>query len=216
MKKIAIVGANGKMGSAVCKRLENDFEIIKVELGDSVENYNNLDVVIDFATHETSVNSAKFCAKTKVPLIIGSTGQTDDEMKVIKMASSKTAILKSGNFSIGIAIVKKLISIILKEEIDDVTILEKHHKSKKDSPSGTAIELASLIKQKNQNLQILSQRGGKEVGIHEIDFYFKDEKITLSHQAFSRQAFADGVFLAVNYILSVNKAGFYSMQNILK
>ncbi len=215
MIKIAVVGAKGKMGSVVCKKLETDYDILKIDIGDCLENYDDIDLVVDFATHESSVCSAEFCEKRKIPLVIGSTGQTKLENEKIKKSSEKIAIIKSGNFSKGVAILKELVLTVLKEQVDDVIIFEKHHKEKKDSPSGTALELASLFDDKNCNLQILAERGGKEIGTHEIDFYFGNEKITLSHQAFSREAFADGVLIAIKFVLGCKKTGLFSMQNVL-
>lgn len=205
-KTIAVVGAGGKMGTAICNKLKDMFEIVKVEMENSLEDYLNkrIDLVIDFSTARQSVVSANFCAKNNIPLIIGTTGQSEYEMNQIKSASKKTKIIISSNFSLGIFIIKQLISklkYLLKNQVCDITIIEKHHKNKLDSPSGTALmiknEIQNALKDEKFSLNILSERGGKEIGTHQIDIYFGDELISLSHKAFSRDAFVDGVFLTV-------------------
>ena len=216
MKKIAVVGAKGKMGSVVCDALKKDFEIVKIDIGDSLEFKQNIDLVIDFANSETSTKSVKFAVKNNISVIIGSTGQTKDQEKFIKDASMKIAVLKCSNFSIGIQIIKKIIQNILKFNIQDVAIFEKHHREKKDSPSGTALELESEIsKNFGGKVQLLAERGGREIGTHKIDFYFGDEVISLEHKAFSRKAFADGVLLSAKFLIG-KPAGYYNFYSIVQ
>ena len=216
MKRIAIVGYQGKMGSVVFEQLKNKYELIGIGKNDLIKIASESDLIIDFSNGTNSTKTALWCAENKIPLIIGATGQTAEELKLIKDASTKIPIMKAGNFSLGIAIVCKLLKFLKEFDFDNICIFEKHHKNKKDYPSGTAIELKNLI---NKNFDISASisgfRGGEEIGTHEINLYFGSELLTLSHQAFSRSAFAKGVEMAVNYILNNVDVKQYSFEEIL-
>ncbi len=217
MKTVAVVGANGKMGSAVCKKLENDFKLVKIEKGDRLEDAQKLDLVIDFGGHLSSVVSAKFCAEHGVRLLVGSTGQSAEEMAVIEGASNHVPVLFAGNFSVGISLLKKVLLETLNIGADDVVIIEKHHRQKVDSPSGTALEISKLIEtQTNHSPQILAERGGKEIGTHAVHIYFGDEVLRFEHQAFSRDAFAEGARLAALFLLKKTKPAFFCFDDVLK
>ena len=105
--KIAVVGANGKMGKLLCEKLNDKFDVLKITRECKLDKQ-NICLVVDFASAESSVESAVWCAKHKVPLIVGSTGQTNFQKDEILKASEKTPILIAGNFSVGILLLKKL------------------------------------------------------------------------------------------------------------
>ena len=103
MKRIAVVGYKGKMGGAVFNHLKTKgFAVVGVDKDDSLEDLSGVGLVIDFGGAESSAISAKWCEKNGVAIIIGSTGQTDEQNEIIESASKKVAVLKAGNFSIGI------------------------------------------------------------------------------------------------------------------
>lgn len=213
---IAVVGAKGKMGSVVCKKLQKNYEIVEIDIDFPINNAKNADLIIDFASAKSSVLSAKFCAENKIPLIIGSTGQTEKQKKTIEKYSKITPILICKNFSVGVFLQKKISELILNIIEPSITIFEKHHAEKKDSPSGTAIELKGFIEERfNGKVSVLSERGGKEVGTHKIDFYFGDELISVSHSAFSRDSFACGVVLAAEYMLRQSSPKNFNFMDIL-
>ncbi|MBR7172230.1 MAG: hypothetical protein IKD36_00320 [Clostridia bacterium] len=214
-KKILIVGANGKMGSEICEKLKNDYEIIKVTKEQKWTEF-GADLVIDFGSAESSVLSAKYCFEKHIPLIVGSTGQSESQLEKIWQVASVAPLMVCSNFSVGIARVKKCLAEILKEEISDICIFEKHHKEKKDSPSGTAILLEKFISSKTKvPVQILSQRGGEEIGTHKIDFYLNGEAVSITHQAFSRAVFAEGVKKAVVFMLQQKMPKEYFFDDII-
>lgn len=216
-EKIILVGGQGKMGQVVFEELKNDYEICIVEKNDCLKSVTKADLVIDFASAESSVVSAEFCRKNKIPLIVGSTGQNEIQMKKIKETSKEVAVLKCGNFSVGMALVRKLVCEILKTGVEDVVIFEKHHKNKKDAPSGTAKELQKLVNaQTKTKVQMLFARGGSEIGTHEISFYFGDEVVSLKHQAFSRKSFAKGVKIAVEHMLRTIPEGLIKFDDVVK
>lgn len=219
-KNIIVVGANGKMGSLLCEKLKNDFNIIKVNNKNKIFNLskikNIISLVIDFASAKSSIDTAKFCYDNGLPILIASTGQTKNELEIIKSYSKKIPMMIAPNLSIGIVFVKKMIDIFSSNFNYDISIHEKHHIQKKDSPSGTALMLKDFISKRfNQSISVTSERGGKEIGTHTIDFYFNNELISLTHQAFSREAFIDGALIAIDYLMEKENAGLYEFDNIL-
>ena len=214
-KKILVVGANGKMGSMVCEVLKNYCEIIKFAKGDKMDKF-GADLVIDFGSAESSVLSAEYCLKNRVSLIVGSTGQSESELQKIRQVAKVAPFMICSNFSIGVAILKKCIKKILQVDVSDICIFEKHHKHKKDSPSGTSLEIEKVVRERlGISPEMLSLRGGCEVGTHSVSLYFGDECIEISHKAFSRRAFAKGVILAVKKIKNIDKTGLYSFEDIM-
>lgn len=216
MKKILVVGSNGKMGKLIFQRLSNDYEAVGCDIDDKINDYADCDLVIDFSTAANSIKTAMFCAENKIPLIIGATGHDSDENKKIREYSKKVAILKSSNFSLGILLLKKIIQQFDGCELDKIYIIDKHHKDKIDSPSGTAIDLEKyILKVLNKSAETFSIRAGSEVGEHSINLYFGDEKITISHQAFSRNAFVDGVEMCVKFMIKNKKKKLFNFDEVL-
>ena len=215
-KKIVVVGASGKMGSTVCKKFKNDYEIVCVNKGDFWGNF-EADLIVHFGTAESSVLSAEWAAKNKVPLIVGSTGQTAEQLEKIKQVQTVVPILICSNFSIGVVALKECINKILKFSVSDICIFEKHHKKKKDKPSGTALSLAEFISSKTDvSVQMLAERGGEEIGTHTLDFYLNNELIQIKHMAFSREVFASGAKLAAEFMLEAKEAKQYYFEDVVK
>lgn len=214
-KKIILVGASGKMGSLIHKSLKDDFEIIPIEKQENIWNFES-DLVIDFGSAQSSEESARFCFQNKAPLIVGATGQTQKQLDLILKVGEVAPVMKASNFSLGVLFVKNMLTQISKYA-DEICIFEKHHKHKKDSPSGTALELKTLIENNTgKSVSVLAQRGGDEVGTHTIDFYFSGEVVSLSHQAFSRDAFVQGVKKAVYFLLEQKMPRVYEFGEIIK
>ena len=211
--KIAIIGSKGRMGQAVCEALNEKFELIEIDKTVSIETARGAEIVIDFSSGENSAKTAVWCEKNNKKLIIGATGQTKSELKKIAKTSENNVVVLAGNFSIGIARIKKILKTILTADVQSVSVIEKHHKDKKDSPSGTALDLKAVIESlTNKNVQVCSVRGGKEIGTHEIDVYYENEVIRISHQAFSREAFVRGVELSVEFVKNQSEPGLYEFR----
>ena len=211
--KIAIIGSKGRMGQAVCEALNEKFELIEIDKTVSIETARDAEIVIDFSSGENSAKTAVWCEKNNKKLIIGATGQTKSELKKIVKTSENNVVVMAGNFSIGIARIKKILKTILTADVQSVSVIEKHHKDKKDSPSGTALDLKAVIESlTNKNVQVCSVRGGKEIGTHEIDVYYENEVIRISHQAFSREAFVRGVELSVEFVKNQSEPGLYEFR----
>ena len=211
--KIAIVGYRGKMGSAVFDALKQEYEVVGIDRGDYFAD--SVSLVIDFASAESSATMAKECARRKIPLIIGSTGQDENELNEIKKASEQIIVLMAGNFSLGICLLKNALTSLITNNVQDIVIFEKHHKDKKDAPSGTAKEIKHFIENNfNMSSDVVFERGGKEIGTHVVDIYYENEVISLSHRAFSRNAFVDGLKKAIKFVLGSEKSGFYNMHDV--
>lgn len=206
MEKIAIVGYRGKMGRLITDALKDDYLCVGVGRNDNLEDFQDVDLVIDFASHESSVKSAEFCLLRKIPIIIGSTGQTEAENNRIEEISKKIKVARHANFSRGIEILKAFVDGAVTLSPEKFEIVEKHHIHKKDKPSGTAIELQAYIARRfGGEIEIKSIREGEEMGEHEIIAYLSDENLSIKHNVYSRKVFVLGVEKAVKELLKSAK-----------
>ena len=203
MKKIVVVGYKGRMGQLITNMLMKEFIVIGVSRNSCIDFIQDADLVVDFASHESSVKSAEFCLKKNIPIIIGSTGQSESENLRIDEISKKIKVIKKANFSKGMEILKHFIDEVLPMNPHKFEIIEKHHINKKDKPSGTALELKNHIcKRFNGRIEIMSIREGKEMGEHEIVAYVKDERLSIKHNVYSRNAFVFGVVETIKNLLA--------------
>jgi 4-hydroxy-tetrahydrodipicolinate reductase len=206
--KIILIGAEGKMGKAVLA-LNSPFKFTKIgssksELESDITPFlEDHDIVLDFSTKHAHLENIKKCVEKKIPIVIGITGFTEAELDVIKKASKTIPIFLSSNFSIGIQLLKKLISNLPE---GDYIINETHHTQKKDTPSGTAKDLANLLK----SIPIINSfRIDGVIGKHEIKLNLENEALTLTHEAFDRSVFAIGALKACSF-LSNKPKGLYT------
>ena len=192
------------------------------------------DVIIDFSHHTALPSLAEYAVRTGTPLVVATTGHTDEERAAMLEAAEKVAVFSSGNMSIGINLLIELCRVGAKTLGDafDVEIIEKHHNQKLDAPSGTALMLAQAISDEREQTEyvydrhsvrkardksevgIHSVRGGTIVGEHEVIFAGTNEVITLSHSAASREIFAVGALRAAKY-LATKDAGLYDMSDLI-
>lgn len=194
------------------------------------------DVVIDFTNPVLIDGLLDYSKKTSTPLVIGTTGFNDNQKKQIEKASEESAVFFTYNMSLGINLLanlaKKAADILGKDF--DIEIVEKHHNQKIDAPSGTALMLADAIceefdeplkyeydrhskreKRSKNEIGMHSVRGGTIVGEHEIIFAGRDEIITLSHSARSKEIFAVGAVNAAEFMKD-KSCGMYSMKDLIK
>jgi len=255
MKKIylSISGCFGRMGQQLIKTIKknNQFKIISITenklinkkiLGikpklNSIEAFENADVIIDFTSPKSTLEILSFACKLKKRVVIGTTGFNKREETLIKSYSKKIPILKAGNMSLGVNLLMYLTEIASKSLNDEYLskIFEVHHKHKKDYPSGTALMLAKGIADgKNKNLYNLigkkflnkksfpygkkinfnSIRKSEIIGEHEVKFSNGKEIITLNHEAFDRALYSDGALTASKWLMK-KKPGLYSMRDLL-
>ena len=193
------------------------------------------DVIIDFSHHTSLPSIMEYAVKHNIPAVIATTGHTEEESEIMKKSAEHIPVFFSRNMSLGvnllIALCKKA-SEILGEDFD-IEIIERHHHNKLDAPSGTALMIADAIsetraeseyvydrhsvrkKRETKEIGIHAVRGGSIIGEHEVVFAGKDELITLSHSAASRELFATGALKAAEFIVG-KSAGMYCMDDLLK
>ena len=248
MIKILINGCNGKMGQVVSELAKKDeeieivggFDISKSEeeypIFTSIEEINiKPDVIVDFSVPKATFNILEYAQKTNTPIVIATTGFTDEENKKIEEISKNVAIFKSANMSYDIMIMKKIVkwlAPLLKDT--DIEITETHHNRKIDSPSGTANMLADAInkslgntmhyeynrhekhkKRDKDEIGMNSIRGGNIVGEHTVQFFGEFETFELKHTSYSRNVFAEGAIKAAKFLAS-SPNGLYSMEDMFE
>lgn len=239
---IVLCGAGGNMGREMLKMIEERDGVRTVAVVDVVPLHRdcpcyqsmydvveNCDVVVDFSHRSSTKSVVEYALRHHSALVIATTGQTDEEMKIIEDASKHIAVFLSRNMSYGIAVLSSLVSQTAKAfPFADVEIIETHHSQKKDVPSGTALMLAKCTDKPRivsgrtdaeprqcGEVGISSLRLGNDIGKHEVIFDTGCERITLQHQAYSRTLYADGAMQAIAFIAN-KTAGLYDMNDLLK
>lgn len=250
MVNVIMVGCNGKMGQVITNIVKDDTEaqmVAGVDVFDDGHNdypvYDNIakvqeeaHVIIDFSNPASLDSILEYAVRNQVPAVLCSTGYSKEEIQKIEDASKKVAILRSGNMSLGINTMAKVMKVVTKALADagfDIEIVEKHHNQKIDAPSGTAIMLADAIndqlnneyeyrydrsqvreKRPHKEIGISAVRGGSIVGEHEIIFAGTDEVLEFKHTAYSKAIFGKGAVQAAKF-LKGQKAGMYSMKEVI-
>lgn len=228
----------GRAVSAVLDAREDVVVAARFDRGETPD-LSLCDVVIDFSTPESSVELAQACAARGGPaLVIGSTGLSPEQDAEILRAAETVAIVRSGNFSLGVNILIGLVehaALRLDARDWDIEITEAHHRRKVDAPSGTALMLGEAAASgRNEDLEAVraapwdgitgpresgkigfsSVRAGGIIGEHTVLFASDDEMLTLSHSAIDRSLFARGAVAAAAWVRN-RKPGLYDMQDVL-
>ena len=255
MKKInlTITGCLGRMGQQLIKSSKSlkNFRVISVTENkiinkkisglkpqlNSKNAFKNSNVIIDFTVPKCTLEVLKIASKLKKRVVIGTTGFSKKEEKLIKKYSKKIPILKAGNMSLGVNLLVYLTEISSKSLGNNFLskVYEVHHKHKKDHPSGTALmlgkgvalgrnkDLNKIIGKKYLNkrtfpyskkINFNSIRKGKVVGEHEIKFSSGKEIVPLNHESFDRALYSEGALTAAKWLMN-KKPGLYSMRNVL-
>ena len=251
MVKIIMHGCNGKMGQVITKIVKEDAQAeivagIDKYMGiandypvfDSIEKCDvEADVVIDFSNAAAVNGLLEYCVTKQVPVVLCTTGLSEEQLKKVKIASEKVAILKSANMSLGVNMLLKLLqeaTKILAPAGFDIEIVEKHHNQKVDAPSGTALAMADSInevlnqeytytydrsqerrKREKKEIGLSAVRGGTIVGEHEIIFAGEDEVVEFKHTAYAKAVFATGAVEAAKF-LEGKEPGLYDMKQVIQ
>lgn len=207
-KKLAYGGGIDSKTDKMIKLLFNDFSQVK---GDQI------DLVVDFSSPDFFDKTIAWCIAKRRPLVSGTTGLSQKQMKLISGAAENIPILWSSNMSIGVAVMNEMLQKFSSLQGYDFQIEEIHHNEKKDSPSGTAKTLqANLEKTLKKKLSPpISIRGGGVFGIHNIYSLGPEETILLQHTALNRTVFARGALRAAEFLLKQRK-GLYTMADVIK
>ena len=236
MIKLGIAGVCGKMGRRVFELACNDkdFEITlalekkgtpqigkelgKLKISSTADGLFLIDVFVDFTTPEATQGNLDYVARYKKPLVLGTTGLNDTQLKKIEEVSRAVPVVFSPNMSVGVNVLFAILPEIAKRLGPDysIEIVEAHHKTKKDAPSGTAKKFGQVLADTTgKEIPIHAVRLGDIVGDHTIIFCGNSERIEIKHQAHSRDLFALGALKAAKWVVG-KSAGLYSMQDVLK
>ena len=198
------------------------------------------DVVIDFSVPSAISSLLDECQLSKIGLVIGTTGFSDEQEGLIRKVANKIPIVLSPNMSTGVCVLWKLVEVATRAlDNIDIEIFETHHRDKLDSPSGTALRIAETVntvrgllgkenlqigrigntgRRQSQEIGMHSARGGDSVGEHTVLFFDKGERVEISHRALNRSTFAVGSLRAARFVaekLNQKQTGLFSMQDVL-
>jgi dihydrodipicolinate reductase len=243
MIEILLSGAAGRMGKAISEAAGNYPDIKITHKVDVVQGFENIDeisgddvdVAVDLSSREGFKKALSWARNHKKPLVVGTTGLTEDDHAAIDRAAKEIPVLQASNLSKGVNIMFEILRTAAKFTHDaDIEIVEMHHNKKKDAPSGTALEMGKIISE-IQSERALSRRDGRSgmvgaresneigyhalrcgdvVGEHTAIFGFAGERIEISHKAASRTILAEGALSAVRFLCG-KKPGRYSMRDVI-
>jgi 4-hydroxy-tetrahydrodipicolinate reductase len=219
-KKLALVGY-GKMGKLIAQLApEYDLEVVERLTSKTPAAFRGVDVAIEFSTPEAAPGNLQLLAQANIPSVTGTTGWLERLPEVTKaFEQSKAGLVWSPNFSVGVAVFRKLAGLaaeLLRDQPEyGAWAWEIHHDAKKDAPSGTLLHLVNAMKENgyNRTIDVSSNRAGKHPGTHEIGFDSSADTITLRHSARSREGFARGALKAANWIM--DRKGVYTFEEVL-
>lgn len=246
---ILLNGISGYMGREVKKLCRDNYRGASLSLGvdpcgssegdaivyrslDDVISIGDTDCIIDFSHHSVTSALLEFATKNQLPLVLCTTGHTDEEIELIHKAAENIPLFYSGNMSLGIALLIELAKTTAAAFPEaEIEIIEKHHDRKIDAPSGTALMLANAIceirpeayancgrsgqkKRTPEEIGIHSIRMGNIVGEHEVIIGTPSQTITLKHEAHNRALFAEGAIAAADFLIH-KMPGLYDMKSML-
>ena len=264
MLKSIVVGASGRMGNRIIHAINETEGIelvggvefkghpaigrdageavglgkLNIDIKDNLEEVVHMgDVIIDFTNNTASMDHLKVAAENNIPIVIGSTGFSPQQMEEARELSKKTRCVISPNMSAGVNLLFQIIrniAVVLKDEYD-IEIIEAHHRFKKDSPSGTAMKIAQILaetlkrdidevgvygrkgnigERTQKEIGIQAVRAGDIVGDHTVIFGGLGERLEVTHRAHSRDGFARGAVKAAKWVVH-QENGLYDMQDVL-
>ncbi len=243
-------GCNGHMGKVISELVAKD-DAIEIVAGIDLNTEENFgypvfanimdcdveaDAIIDFSVAVAVDALLDFVKEKGIPVVLCTTGLSDEQLAKVEEVSKDVAVLKSANMSLGINTLMKLLKMateVLADRGYDIEIVEKHHNQKLDAPSGTALALADVINETKDNryeyvfdrsqkrekrsdneIGISAVRGGTIVGQHDVIYAGTDEVIEIQHTAYSKAVFAKGAIDAAKF-LAGKGPGMYDMSDVI-
>ncbi|HZQ23686.1 MAG TPA: 4-hydroxy-tetrahydrodipicolinate reductase [Terriglobales bacterium] len=214
-------GKTGSLVSEVARERRHKVEIIGASDNREAAGLNDArlqacNVVIDFTTPEAALSNMRACIAAGKTMVVGTTGWYR-ELPAIRALVEKSGVgfLYAANFSVGVNLFFDLARVAAQALTHEYhgQIFERHHATKKDAPSGTALAMQQIIRQSaGQELEITSFREGEVVGLHELVFESPNDRIYLCHDATSRRGFAEGAVRAAEWL--VGKKGFFEFKDV--
>lgn len=239
--RLLVQGACGKMGRAVLEAAARQpdcsvvggVDVRRCELPvpyfPALEKAPAADVLVDFSSPAATSGTVAWCRRTGTPLVLCATGQTSGQQAEVSALAREVPVFQSANLSLGVYVLAQLARLTAKLLPEyDIELIERHHRGKRDAPSGTALMLASACGPRDRvygrspesparcpdEIGIHAVRGGTIFGEHELLFAGPEETLTLTHRAESRELFARGALRAARFIVG-KKAGMYTMEDLM-
>ena len=245
--RILLSGLNGPMGAEVAKLCAEGFRGAELVAGVDYMNQTaavpcapdfrsaetDVDCIVDFSHHSLTAKLTAYAVARQLPLVIATTGQTEEELRTIQAAADRVPVLLASNFSLGIVVLTALARQAVRAFPDaDIEIVETHHNRKLDVPSGTALTLAKAVqrerpgsrlvigrhengKRSPSDIDIHSLRMGNIPGTHEIHIGTDTQTLVLRHEAHDRAIFAEGALAAARWI-QLKAPGLYTMEQVMQ
>jgi len=258
--RLCLVGADGRMGQEVLRSMDGSFSLAGAithrgspnegrTLGELNLPYENVritgpetlsevlarsDVYLSFTAPEAEVVNAPIAAGMGKKIVMGTTGLSAEQLATLRFAvEGRTEAVFASNFSVGINFIAGLLSKMNSLPAGyDVSLAEIHHTGKADSPSGTALYLAEIIKtargysknvhgrsgkgkRSSDEMEVVAMRAGGVPGIHDVIIAGPNEMIKIEHTAFSRRVFAEGALVAARWLMTENDRKVHSMRDVL-
>lgn len=247
--KVILVGASGRMGAQMLALLQaaENIEVVAVDnayrtdcaehglnavmmYGTIADVEENADVIVDFSLHTATREVVNFAVRKGIPLVLATTGHTDDERACAVRASEDIPVFMASNMAIAIAHIKTFCAKLATVFPDaDIEIIEAHHSKKMDSPSGTALSIANgIVKERNFGKVVVGRGGervrgevnvhslrlGRSLGEHAIVIDTGKERITVVHETFSRAVYAEGAMRAMHFIVKKER-GLFGIEDLI-
>jgi 4-hydroxy-tetrahydrodipicolinate reductase len=238
--RVILTGARGRMGRTLAGLAEEcRAEVVGgLEVGESLADlpWSAAHVVIDFSHHGATGELLRAAREARVPVVIGTTGHTEEELAAIRETASSLPLTLAGNYSIGVNLLlhltREAARLLPHGYVPEIT--EIHHRHKKDAPSGTALNLAEAVEGERDypdkarifgrqgdtgerplhQLAVHALRGGEVVGEHTVFFFGDSDRLELTHRASDRGIFARGAYQAAHWLVKQGP-GLYSMRDVL-
>jgi 4-hydroxy-tetrahydrodipicolinate reductase len=220
MINIVIAGYKGRMGGLIAKLVDAADDLtfaggadIDAPLADVID---KADVVIDFTRADAAATNIELAAEMGKPIIIGTTGLSEEQRAQVKKASERIPVIHAPNMSLGVNVLFHMINTAAKTLGDDfqIEINETHHTKKLDKPSGTAKRMQEVASAGGRAVEMHAFREGDVVGDHSISFDSPEEVLEIRHHAKTRKLFARGAVTAARWIAG-KPAGLYDMSDVL-
>jgi 4-hydroxy-tetrahydrodipicolinate reductase len=213
--RVALIGM-GKMGRAV-RDLAGAQVAVTLDAPFTPDRLANADVAIEFTAPSAAPTNIRACLAAGCPVVVGTTGWYAELPSLTEEVSRQGgALLWAPNFSLGAQVMMILAAVSARLLDTDAAIVETHHASKKDAPSGTAREIArAIIEERSGGVPITSVRVGHVPGTHEVIFDGTFDQLRLTHEVRDRKVFAEGALVAAEWLIAEKRVGVFTMQDVL-